>query len=50
MSDNKDFINWSIEAIAKEVGFKNSEPFSKAFLRKTGIKPSFFIKSLKKRH
>lgn len=47
-SSDKIFINWSIEAIAKEVGFKNAEPFSKAFFRKTGIKPSFFIKSLKK--
>jgi AraC-like DNA-binding protein len=47
-SSDKIFINWSIEAIAKEVGFKNAEPFSKAFFRKTGIKPSFFIKSLEK--
>lgn len=44
------FRKWSINAIAKEVGFKNTEPFSKAFYKKAGIKPSFFIKNLKKTH
>ena len=47
---DKVFLNYSIKAIAQEVGFKNSEPFSKAFFKKTGMKPSFFIKSLKKTH
>ena len=35
-------------AIAQEVGFNNSESFSKAFYKKTGIYPSYFIKQLEK--
>lgn len=47
---DKVFLNYSVRAIANEVGFKNPEPFSKAFFKRTGMKPSFFIKSLKKTH
>ncbi|GAA3657477.1 helix-turn-helix domain-containing protein [Flavivirga jejuensis] len=39
---------YTIKAISYEVGFSNSESFSKAFFNKTGIKPSFFIKELNK--
>ncbi len=41
--------NYTIKAIAKECGFKSAESFSKAFLKKTGIYPSHFIKSLNKK-
>ncbi len=37
---------YTIEALALEFGFNNSESFSNAFYKKTGIKPSFFIKEL----
>ena len=37
---------YSISALAGEFGFKTSDSFSKAFLKQTGIKPSFFIKEL----
>lgn len=39
---------YTITALANEFGFKNGESFSKAFRKNTGIKPSFFIKELKK--
>jgi len=39
---------YTIKAIAAEVGFKSPEAFSKAFYKFTGIKPSYFIKELKK--
>ncbi len=42
------FRKYAIKAIASEVGFNNTESFSKAFFTKTGIYPSFFIKNLNK--
>ena len=41
------FRKFSIKAIANEVGFNTTESFSKAFVKFTGIKPSYFIKELK---
>lgn len=50
MKNDDNFLNlYSIKGIAKEVGFKSSESFSKAFYANTGIKPSYFIKELKKK-
>lgn len=43
------FSKYSIKAIALEVGFSTTESFSKAFLKNTGIKPSFFIKELERK-
>jgi YesN/AraC family two-component response regulator len=43
--DNK-LINYTIQALAKEFGFNNAESFSTAFHKKTGIKPTYFIKEL----
>ncbi|WP_147405143.1 helix-turn-helix domain-containing protein [Aquimarina sp. AD10] len=42
------FRKYSIKAISEEVGFKSPESFSKAFYKKTQLKPSTFIKQLKK--
>ena len=39
---------YSIKAIASEVGFNTAEAFSKAFYKKTGLYPSYFIKELEK--
>lgn len=47
LRNDKVFKNYSIQAMAKEVGFKNAEPFSKAFKTTTGHYPSDFIKQLK---
>ena len=41
--------DYTIKAIALEIGFGNAESFTKAFLRKTGIYPSYFIKQLEKK-
>ncbi|MBC8755296.1 helix-turn-helix domain-containing protein [Kordia sp. YSTF-M3] len=47
-SDSK-FRNYTIKAIAEEAGFGNTESFSKAFYKNTGISPSYFVKQLSKR-
>lgn len=39
---------YTVKAIAFEVGFKNSESFTNAFYKQTKIYPSYFIKQLKK--
>ena len=49
LQNDLQFRSYTIEAIAKESGYNRAEPFSKAFKRKTGIYPSYFIKMLKKR-
>ncbi len=41
------FREYTIKAIAEECGFKTQQSFSAAFYKKTGIKPSFFIRQLK---
>ncbi|MCK8523091.1 AraC family transcriptional regulator [Aquimarina sp. D1M17] len=41
---------YTIKAIAEEIGFNNSESFSKAFYKKTGLYPSYFIKELEKKN
>ncbi|WP_340200480.1 helix-turn-helix domain-containing protein [Ascidiimonas sp. W6] len=48
LQNDRVFKNYAIKAIADEVGFNNTESFSKAFYKKTGIYPSFFIKQLQK--
>lgn len=48
LTSNSIFRKYTIKAIAEEVGFNNSESFSKAFYKSKGIQPSFFIKELKK--
>jgi len=46
--ENKMYRKFTIKALATEVGFKSAESFSKAFYKKTGIKPSYFIAELEK--
>ncbi len=46
LKNNAAFRKYTILAIADEVGFNNPESFSKAFYKKTGIYPSYFIKKL----
>ncbi len=48
LKNEKRFRKFTIHAIANEVGFNTSEAFSKAFHKKTGIYPSYFIKQLDK--
>ena len=44
------FRKWTVRAIGKEVGFNNIEYFAKAFRKKTGIKPAYFISKLESDH
>ena len=46
LKNDTTFRKYSIKAIAFEVGFNNTESFSKAFFKKTEIYPSYFIKEL----
>ena len=46
LKSDKKFRAYTIQAIAKEIGYKSTEPFSKAFKAKTGLYPSYFIKQL----
>ena len=46
LKTNKIFRKYTIKAIAQECGFKSAESFSKAFYKKYGIYPSFYIKQL----
>ena len=43
---DKKLRNYTIMALTKEFGFNNTESFSSAFMKKTGIKPTYFIKEL----
>lgn len=47
LQSNSKLLNYTIQSIAEEVGFNNAESFSKAFFKKTGLKPSYFIKQLR---
>jgi AraC-like DNA-binding protein len=46
LKTNKNLRKYTISGIAEEAGFNNGESFSKAFFKRTGIKPSYFIKKL----
>ncbi|WP_027394097.1 helix-turn-helix domain-containing protein [Aquimarina latercula] len=46
LKNNVKLRNYTIDALAKEIGFNNRESFSKAFFKKTGIYPSYFIKEI----
>ncbi|WP_298427747.1 helix-turn-helix domain-containing protein [uncultured Kordia sp.] len=48
LQNNPTYIRYTIKAIAAEVGFNNVQSFSKAFYNLKGIKPSYFIRQLKK--
>lgn len=47
LQKDKKVRKYNLEALADEFGFNNVESFNSAFLRKTGIKPSYFLKNLK---
>jgi len=48
LQDDRRFVQYSIEAIAEEIGFNNEGTFRAAFKEKTGITPSYFINKLKR--
>ncbi len=50
LKNDKKLRKYTIKAISESVGFKNSESFSKAFYKQTGIYPSYFIKELSSKY
>ncbi len=48
LQTNRTLRNYTISALAREIGFKSSESFSKSFYKRTGIYPSYFISNLEK--
>lgn len=48
LQTNPTYRKYTVKAIAEEVGFNNVQSFVKAFYNTKGIKPSFFIRELKK--
>ncbi len=46
IKNDKKFRLYTIKAISETAGFNNPVSFSQAFYKKTGIKPSYFIKKL----
>ncbi|SEB39589.1 Helix-turn-helix domain-containing protein [Tenacibaculum sp. MAR_2009_124] len=49
LKSNELWKKYTIKAIANEVGFNKAESFSKAFYKYTELRPSYFIKELKKK-
>jgi AraC-like DNA-binding protein len=48
LKNDSKFRAYDIKSIADELGFNTSESFAKAFKKRTGIYPSFYIKNLNK--
>ncbi|WP_430411552.1 tetratricopeptide repeat protein [Kordia sp.] len=46
LKEDSRFRSYTIKSIAKDVGYKSSEAFSKSFKKINGIYPSYFIKKL----
>lgn len=47
LKTDKRYLNYSIHALASEIGYKNHSTFTRVFNSKTGMSPSFFVNSLK---
>lgn len=48
LKEDKLFRSYDIKSIASELGFKSPDSFSRAFKKKTGIYPSYYIKNINK--
>lgn len=46
LKEDKKLRKYTIQALSLEFGFNNAESFSNAFYKKTGIKPTYFIKQI----
>ena len=46
LKTNKHYQNYTIEYLAKEIGYTNASAFSRAFKKEVGMTPSVYIKSL----
>lgn len=48
LKTNPALRRYAITGLAEEIGFNNAQSFSKAFYKKTGLYPSYFIRQLEK--
>lgn len=48
LNNNTILQRYTIKSISEEAGFNTAESFASAFKKRTGIKPSYFIRNLKK--
>lgn len=48
LKENKILQKYTIKSISEEAGFNTAESFATAFKKKTGIRPSYYIRNLKK--
>lgn len=48
LKENKILQKYTIKTISEEAGFNTAESFARAFKNKTGIRPSYYIRNLKK--
>jgi AraC-like DNA-binding protein len=48
LKEDEKIRKYSIESIAEEVGYNNVKAFSKAFYERIGMKPSVFLRNIKK--
>ena len=48
LKNNPQFRKYSVKGMAQEVGFNSPESFSKAFYKRSGLYPSYFLKQLEK--
>ncbi len=48
LKTDKKFMNYTVKAIAREIGFNSVDAFSKSFFKIKGIQPSYFIRELEK--
>ncbi|PTX60046.1 tetratricopeptide repeat protein [Kordia periserrulae] len=46
LKNDKKLRSYTVQSIAEEIGFKKSESFAKAFKKRTGFNPSYYIKNL----
>lgn len=46
--NNTQLKNYTIKAIAQEIGFTSTESFTKAFYKKNGLTVSYFMKKIEK--
>ena len=46
LKNNSEYKKYTLKAIANQFGFNSTESFSSAFFKRTGLKPSYFLKEL----
>ena len=48
LNDDRNFSNYTLQAIAEEVGYKDATTFVRVFKKQTGLTPNYYIEELRK--